>query len=104
MQHSKGALPARRGAFLAPASSGPSPPATPGTGLLFRQEVLDARRTQWLGTVLVAPRASHRAFTALAVIAAAALLALAIFAPYTRTVRITGQLVPTSGVIRVFAP
>ena len=71
---------------------------------LFRPEVLAERRTQWLGTVLLAPRASHRAFTALAALAAAAILALLFLGNYTRTARINGWLVPQEGVVRVFAP
>lgn len=41
---------------------------------LFRPEVLAERQTHWLGTVLLAPRLSHRVFTAFAVIATAAIL------------------------------
>jgi membrane fusion protein len=101
MQQAKGALPARRGAFPAP-SAHTAPTSTEPT--LFRPEVLAARRTQWLGTVIVAPRATHRAFTLFAILAAAALVAFACLAPYTRSVRINGQLVPSAGVIRVLAP
>ncbi|MDQ3581964.1 MAG: HlyD family efflux transporter periplasmic adaptor subunit [Pseudomonadota bacterium] len=70
---------------------------------LFRPEVLAERQTQWLGTVLLAPRLSHRVFTAFAVCATAALLSLLFFADYTRKERINGWLVPQQGLIRVFA-
>jgi len=79
--------------------------ASHGTNVqLFRAEVLAERQAQWVGTVLLAPRASHRLFTLLAVLACAAVLGLLFFADFTRTARVNGWLVPQQGVIRVFAP
>lgn len=72
--------------------------------LLFRPEVLAERRTQWLGTVVVARRPSHGLFALFGLIAAAAIVALLVFAEFTRTVRIDGWLVPHEGMIKVFAP
>ena len=71
---------------------------------LFRPEVLAAQRTQWLGTVLLAPRLSHRLFALGGVLAAVAIAALFFFGGYTRTARVSGWLVPTEGVARVVAP
>jgi membrane fusion protein len=71
---------------------------------LFRREVLAERQTQWLGTVLVAPRPSHRFFAVFGTLAAAAILALLFFADYTRKARIAGWLVPQEGLVRVHAP
>lgn len=80
-------------------------PAAPGGKLqLFRPEALAEHQTQWLGTVLLAPRLSHRLFALFAAITAAAVLALLFFASYTRTARVNGWLVPTEGLARVFAP
>lgn len=70
---------------------------------LFRPEVLAERQTQWLGTVLLAPRLSHRVFTVFAVLATAAILSLLFFADYTRKARVNGWLVPQQGLVRVFA-
>jgi membrane fusion protein len=78
-------------------------PRQPGQ-FLFRPEVLAERRTQWLGTVVVAPRRSHGVFALFGLLAAAAIIALLVFAQYTRTVRVNGWLVPNAGVIKVFAP
>jgi len=76
-----------------------------GTRLeLFRPEVLAAQRTQWLGTVLLAPRVSHRLFALFGALAAVAILALFFFTSYTRTARVGGWLVPTEGVARIVAP
>ncbi len=71
---------------------------------LFRPAVLAERQTQWLGTVLLAPRPSHRNFTVFAAIAAAAVIGFLLFADFTRKERISGWLVPQQGLVRVFAP
>ena len=64
---------------------------------LFRYQVLAERQTQWLGTVLVAPRISHRWFAAFALLATAAILSLLFFASYTRKARVNGvRLVASS--------
>lgn len=75
-----------------------------GDSRLFRLEVLEARQTQWLGTVMLAPRASFRLFTLLAVLAVAAMVALLCFGQFTRTARVNGWLLPQEGVVRVQAP
>lgn len=75
-----------------------------GNSRLFRSEVLEARQTQWLGTVMLAPRASFRLFTLFAVLAAAAIVALLCFGQFTRTARVNGWLLPQEGLVRVQAP
>jgi membrane fusion protein len=71
---------------------------------LFRPEAIAARQTQWLGTVLFAPRVSQTLFTLFAMIAIAAILALLFFSEFTRKEKITGWLVPEKGMVRVVAP
>lgn len=79
--------------------------ALPGAkGHLFRSEVLAARQTQWLGTVLLAPRLWDRLFVFTAVLAAAAILALLFLGEFTRKAKVGGWLVPQEGIVRVFAP
>ena len=101
--------PRTQGARAAPGSgmSAPRPDATPVAAtpdLLFRAEALAARNTPWLGAVLLAPKLSHRLYTTVAVLAAAAILALMFGASFTRTARLHGWLVPPQGVVRVMAP
>ena len=62
------------------------------------------RQTQWLGTVLLAPRLSYRFFTVFAVLTTGAVLGMLFSADYARKARINGWLVPHQGLIRVFAP
>lgn len=79
-------------------------PVPGGASQLFRPDALAERQTQWLGTVLLAPRASHRFFAVFAAFAAAAILALLLFADFTRKARIGGWLLPHEGLVRVVAP
>ena len=71
---------------------------------LFRQEALAEQKTQWLGSVLLAPSISHKLFALFAVVAAAAILGFLFYGDYTRKERIQGWLVPDQGLIQIFAP
>ena len=71
---------------------------------LFRPEAIAERQSQWLGTVLLAPKISHGLFVAFAALAVAGILSLLFFAEYTRKERINGWLVPEQGLVRVVAP
>ena len=71
---------------------------------LFRVEALEAQRTQWLGSVVLAPRLSFRLYALFAALALIAVLSLVIFASYTRTARMQGWLQPEIGVTRVHSP
>jgi len=71
---------------------------------LFRPEVIAERQGQWLGTVLLEPRVSYRVFAWVAMLAAVAVLALAVFGSYARKAHVNGWLVSQQGVARVVAP
>ncbi len=71
---------------------------------LFREEVLEARRVQWLGTVSLAQSLRLWWLAAFAVIAAGLLLVFLIFGDYTRRTRVVGQLVPNAGLLTLTAP
>ena len=71
---------------------------------LFRHEVLDQHRTQWLGAVLLEPKVSSRVSVALSIASAIALIALLTFGSYTRKERISGWIVPERGIARVLPP
>lgn len=82
-----------------------SPPlASKADSPLFRQEVLTERRSQWLGTVLLDSPWSHRLFAGFALLAAAAVIALIVFAEFTRKARVDGWLMPRQGLVRVVTP
>lgn len=70
---------------------------------LFRKEVIEARRGTWLGTIQVAVPLSRWAITLLFLTLAGAILAFLVYGHYTRRSRVTGQLVPTEGLLAVRA-
>lgn len=70
---------------------------------LFRQEVLDARRNQWLGPVSIAHGPRAWVFAGVACSAAALVVGLLAFGDYTRRTRVVGQVVPSSGLVTLQA-
>lgn len=70
---------------------------------LFRQEAIDARRGQWLGSINIATPLSHWTLTLLAVVVGAGIIALLVFGHYTRRETVVGQLVPSTGLLGVIA-
>lgn len=71
---------------------------------LFRKEVLQARRAQWLGTVSLAQSLRMWWLVAFAVAAASSIVLFLVFGDYTRRTRVIGQLVPNSGLLTLTAP
>jgi len=70
---------------------------------LFRQEVIDARRGDWLGGINVAAPLSRWLLTVLSLALAAAILMFLTLGEYTRRESVTGQLVPSAGLLNVTA-
>lgn len=66
---------------------------------LFRDEVLRARRDEWLGNIIVAAPLSHWMQALLATTAACAIILLFTLGHYTRRESVSGQLVPVTGLI-----
>jgi membrane fusion protein len=71
---------------------------------LFRPEVLESRRTSWVGEIQLIRPLSLTVLTGAVVTAALALGAFLTVGEYTRKVRVSGVLVPDRGVIRLVAP
>ena len=71
---------------------------------LFRKEVLEAKRTSWLGSISLAQPVSLWILTGFAASAALAIIFFLVLGNYTRRERVTGQLVPTRGLATVLAP
>jgi len=71
---------------------------------LFRQEVIDAQRGEWLGSIIVAAPLSRWLLTSLALTLAAAILLFLFFGHYTRRETVLGQLVPSACVLNIAAP
>lgn len=71
---------------------------------LFRPEALESRRTQWLGGIRLIQPLSLQLLTVCALVAATAVVAFLCIGQYTRKARLTGQLVPDAGVVRLVPP
>lgn len=78
-------------------------PHRPATAL-FREEAIEAQRTQLLGQIILTPRISATWMSLGAALLAAALIAFLFFGSYTRRVTVTGQLMPAGGLIKVHTP
>ena len=71
---------------------------------LFRNEVVNAQRQDTLGTVLIAAPWSRWLLGVIATSLSAAVLLFLFFGHYTRRESVSGQLVPSAGVLNVSAP
>ena len=74
------------------------------TESLFRQEVLDAKRGSWLGSISLAQPLSLWVLTGFSLAAALAIGLFLFFGSYSRRSQVVGQLVPTQGLATVLAP
>jgi membrane fusion protein len=70
---------------------------------LFRQEVIDARRGEWLGHVRLATPVSHALWTAASLAIGALIVTWLWVGHYTRRERVSGSLVPQAGLIDLTA-
>lgn len=71
---------------------------------LFRKEVLEAKRTSWLGGISLAQPLRLWLMTAMAITAALVVALFLTLATYTRRSSVVGQLVPAQGLAAVLAP
>jgi len=78
--------------------------STTATSGLFRREVLEARRNDFLGIIEIGPARYGRTFAGCALACVAAIACFITFARYTRHERVEGQLVPSAGLLELSAP
>lgn len=71
---------------------------------LFRVEVLAAKSTQWVGTIVLARPVSARLATLISTVLAIALTLYLLLGEYTRKVHVSGQLMPDAGALKIIAP
>src|SRR5688500_5025750 len=71
---------------------------------LFRQEALDARRLSLVGEALAAHPVSYPRLTAVSVGIVVALVIFACFGELARKAQVHGDLAPSAGLIKVYAP
>ncbi len=71
---------------------------------LFRQEALDARSSQWLGSIRIAQPIGDRVVVLMAVCVVASIALFAGIGTYTRRATVPGLLEPLGGTLRLTAP
>jgi len=71
---------------------------------LFRPEVIEGRRQSWLGSIQLIRPVSFTVLTTFVAVTAVAVVSYLSFGEYTRKARVSGYLVPDSGVIRLVTP
>ena len=71
---------------------------------LFRPEVVEGRRQGWLGSIQLIRPVSFTVLTVFVVTTTVAVVSYLSFGEYTRKARVSGYLVPDSGVIRLVTP
>lgn len=71
---------------------------------LFRPEVVEGRRQDWLGSIQLIRPVSFAVLTALVTATAVAVASYLSVGEYTRKARVSGYLVPDRGVIRLVTP
>jgi membrane fusion protein len=71
---------------------------------LFRKEALQAKSSAFLGTTVLRPPLSFAAWSAIAFVLAAAVIAFLFLGDYTKRTRVVGITAPAAGVIKLMAP
>jgi membrane fusion protein len=71
---------------------------------LFRMEALNARSGRWTGRIVLARPVPMRVAAWVSATLVAALVVFAVVGEYTRSVRVSGQLVPAAGTLKAVAP
>ncbi|MFQ6403871.1 HlyD family secretion protein [Methylophilus sp. 'Pure River'] len=71
---------------------------------LFRHAALNAQKNHWLGTILLVRPVSYLLLTGLAIIFAVIVVLFMACATYTKRSTVMGQLVPETGLLKVYAP
>ncbi len=77
------------------------PPPTAKVSPLFRPEALEAHRPQQHGSIVLLPGAWSRTLAVFSLVLVAALLMLIVLGTYSRRSTVSGQLLPTEGLIRL---
>lgn len=71
---------------------------------LFRDQALAAQQTKWLGDIVLIRPLSFTFLTVFSVILAALICAFLAWGSYTKHSTVSGQLIPDTGLIKVYAP
>lgn len=76
----------------------------PNKGNLFRLEALNATRSNFAGSVILSYPISVWIISGFAILCLISILVFSCVGEYTARVTVQGQLIPTSGILRVYSP
>lgn len=71
---------------------------------LFRHAALNAQKNHWLGTILLIRPVSYLFLTLMVLLFAGIVVAFMVWGTYTKRSTVVGQLVPETGLVKVYAP
>lgn len=71
---------------------------------LYRAAALNANKTKWLGEIVLVRPISYQFLTAAAALSALLVVAFLAWGSYTKRSTVIGQLLPSSGLVKVYAP
>ncbi|GAC1321580.1 MAG: hypothetical protein NVSMB28_13400 [Collimonas sp.] len=71
---------------------------------LFREQAFAAQQTKWLGEIVLVRPISFAYLTIFAAVLATMTCAFLVWGSYTKHSTVSGQLIPDSGLIKVYAP
>ncbi|WP_211471508.1 HlyD family secretion protein [Collimonas humicola] len=71
---------------------------------LFREQALASQQTKWLGDIVLIRPISFTLLTTFAIMLASIVCAFLIWGSYTKHSTVSGQLIPNTGLIKVYAP
>ena len=71
---------------------------------LFRTAALNAQKNNWLGKIILIRPTSYLLLTGVAAGCAMVVVAFMVFGTYTKRSAVIGQLVPETGLVKVYAP
>ena len=73
------------------------------TKKLFRDKAIDAQKSKWIGEVILISPLSFMILTITVIIFTSLILLFIFLGNYTKRTTVQGQLMPDSGLIRVYA-
>lgn len=71
---------------------------------LYRAAAVNANKTKWLGEIVLVRPVSYQFLTAAAALSALLVVAFLAWGSYTKRSTVIGQLLPNSGLVKVYAP
>lgn len=71
---------------------------------LFRSAAITAHKTKWLGEIILIRPMSYNILTAMAALFAVVIVVFLVWGTYTKRSTVAGQLLPDSGLVKVYVP